>query len=129
MGAPEGHALLSRLAQILKVSASTQSQALNAVAFPCHQVPQRELGEIDEPSRARRPKNLPVVFLPAEVQKAPSNLTGTEYLLASLLYGSGLRLSECVSLRIKDLDGQTIMNHTHVLAKGGLAIRSPLDEL
>ncbi len=125
------HAFQTHLAQILKVLASTQNQALNPVAFLYHQVPKREPGEIDELPRARRLKDLPVVLSPAEVQKLLSNLTRTEHLLASLLYGSGLHLSKCVSLRAKDLDldGRTTMNHTHVLAKGVLAIRSPLHEL
>jgi site-specific recombinase XerD len=104
MGAPEVHVFLSHLAQILKVSASTQNQALNAIAFLYHQVLQREMGEIGELPRAKRAKHLPVVFSPDEVRKVLCNLTGTENLMASLLYGSGLRLTECISLRVKDLD-------------------------
>jgi integron integrase len=104
MAAPEVHAFLSHLAQTLRVSASTQNQALNAIAFLYHQVLHREIGEINELPRARRPKHLPVVFSPDEVRKVLSNLAGTEHLMASLLYGSGLRLTECFSLRVKDLD-------------------------
>ena len=113
MRAPEVHMFLSHLAQTLKVSASTQNQALNAVAFLYHQVLQRELGEIGELPRARRPKTLPVVFFSAEVRKVLSNLTGTEYLMASLLYGSGLRLTEGISLRVKDIDfeGRLVVVH------------------
>jgi len=104
MGAPEVHAFLSHLAQVLKVSASTQNQALNAIAFLYHQVLRRDLGEIRTFPRAKRPKHLPVVFSASEIHKVLANLTGTEHLMASLLYGSGLRLTECVSLRVKDID-------------------------
>ena len=104
MGAPEVHSFLSHLALSLKVSASTQNQALNAIAFLYHQVLQRELGELDQIPRAKRPKRLPVVFSPTEVRQVLSTMSGTEHLMASILYGTGLRLSECVSLRIKDLD-------------------------
>jgi integron integrase len=104
MGAHDVHAFLAYLAQSLNVSASTQNQALNAIAFLYHQVLQLDLGEIGNIPRAKRPKRLPVVFSPAEIQKVLSTMSGTELLMASLLYGTGLRLSECVSLRIKDLD-------------------------
>lgn len=104
LGPPEIHHFLSYLAQELKVSASTQNQALNAIAFLYNQVLQREMGEINTFPRAKRPKHLPVVFSPAEVQKILANLSGTEHLMTSLLYGSGLRLTECVSLRVKDVD-------------------------
>jgi site-specific recombinase XerD len=104
MSAPEIHAFLSHLAQSLKVSASTQNQALKAIAFLYHQVLHREIGEINEFPRAKRPKHLPVVFSPDEVRKVLSHLAGSEHLMASLLYGAGLRLTECTSLRIKDLD-------------------------
>ena len=104
MGAPEVHLFLSHLAQVLKVSASTQNQALNAIAFLYHQVLGLKLGALETFPRAKRPKHLPVVFSPAEVQKVLGNLTGTDHLMASLLYGSGLRLTECTSLRVKDLD-------------------------
>ena len=96
MGAPDVRVFLSHLATSLKVSASTQNQALNALAFLYHQVLQRELGEIGEIPRTKRPKNLPVVFPPAEVRNVLNNLTGTQHLMASLLYGSGLRLTECI---------------------------------
>ena len=104
MGAPEVHAFLSHLAQELNVSASTQNQALNAVAFLYHQVLGQEIGKIDEIPRARKPKRLPVVFAAGEVRNVLSHLSGLEHLMASLLYGSGLRLTECTSLRVKDID-------------------------
>jgi integron integrase len=104
MGAPELRAFLTHLAIDLKVSASTQNQALNAIAFLYQNVLRRPLGELGSIPRARRPKRLPVVLSHQEVQKVLANLSGTELLMASLLYGCGLRLSECVSLRIKDVD-------------------------
>jgi integron integrase len=104
MGAHEVHAFLAYLAQSLNVSASTQNQALNAIAFLYRQVLQLDLGEIGNIPRAKRPKRLPVVFSPAEIRQVLATMSGTELLMASLLYGTGLRLTECVSLRVKDLD-------------------------
>ena len=104
MGAPEIHAFLAHLAQSLNVSASTQNQALNAIAFLYRQVLQLDFGEIGDIPRAKRPKRLPVIFSPAEVRLVLSHLHGTELLMASILYGAGLRLTECTSLRVKDLD-------------------------
>jgi integron integrase len=104
MGTPQIHTFLSYLAQELGVSASTQNQALNAIAFLYQQVLQRTMGDIGTLPRAKRPKHIPVVFSPSEVQKILSKLAGTELLMTSLLYGSGLRLTECVSLRVKDID-------------------------
>lgn len=107
MGAADVHLFLSHLAQVLKVSASTQNQALNAIAFLYHQVLGQELGEIGEIPRARRPKRLPVVFSSAEVMSLLEHLSGPEHLMAGLLFGSGLRLTECTSLRVKDFDFST----------------------
>ncbi len=70
MGAPQIHNFLSHLAQDLKVSASTQNQALNAIAFLYHQVLQRNMGEIDAIPRAKRPKHLPVVFSPLRCRRS-----------------------------------------------------------
>ncbi|MBK7258698.1 MAG: integron integrase [Ignavibacteriae bacterium] len=104
MGAPEVYTFLAYLAQSLNVSASTQNQALNAIAFLYQQVLQLDLGEIGEIPRAKRPKRLPVVFSRAEAKLVLTHLHGTELLMASILYGTGLRLTECTTLRIKDLD-------------------------
>lgn len=104
MGANEVHAFLSYLTEKLTVSASTQNQALNAIAFLYHRVLNRDLGEIAELPRAKRPKRLPVVFSHDEARRVLSLLSGVESLMARLLYGSGLRLKECVSLRVHDLD-------------------------
>jgi integron integrase len=100
------------------VSASTQNQALNAIVFLYRQVLQRELGWLENVERAKRPVKLPVVFTRAEVKAVLNQLDGTKWLMASLLYGCGLRLMEAVRLRVKDLDfaqRQVIVRH----GKGG----------
>jgi integron integrase len=103
MGATEVQSFLSDLAVQRRVSASTQNQALNALVFLYKQVLKKELGVIDA-VRARRPKRLPVVLTQEEVQKILSLLSGVNHLIVSLLYGSGLRLMECLRLRVKDID-------------------------
>jgi integron integrase len=104
MGAPEIHEFLSYLAQERDVSASTQNQALNAIAFLYSRVLDRDFGEIGDFPRAKRPKRLPVVFSNDEVRAILNQLDEIERLMISFLYGSGLRLLECVSLRVKDVD-------------------------
>jgi len=103
MGAPEVQAFLNYLAVDQHVSASTQNQALNALVFLYKHVIKKELGTIDA-IRAQRPKRLPVVLTREENQKILSLLSGGNHLMASMLYGSGLRLMECLRLRIKDID-------------------------
>ncbi len=103
MGTSEVRAFLSHLAQQEHVSASTQNQALNALVFLYKQVIQKEPGSIDA-VRARRPKRLPVVLTRSEVEKILAFLSGTPAIMATLLYGSGLRLMECHRLRVKDID-------------------------
>ncbi len=103
MGAPEIRAFLAHLAQERNVSASTQNQALSAILFLYREVLQKELEPI-LPSIAQRPERLPTVLTPAEVRRVFDHLGGTHRLMAQLLYGSGLRLMECVRLRIKDID-------------------------
>jgi len=103
MGTADVQAFLNFLAVELHVSASTQNQALNALVFLYKHVLKKELGVIDA-IRARRPKHLPVVLTREEVQKVLFLLPETQRLMASLLYGSGLRLMECHRLRVKDID-------------------------
>ena len=103
MGTPEVQAFLNYLAVDQHVSASTQNQALNAPVFLYKHVLKKELGKIDA-IRARKSKHLPVVLTRKETQKVLSLLSETQRLMASLLYGSGLRLMECHRLRIKDID-------------------------
>ncbi len=108
MGPAEVHRFLSYLTQSRNVAASTQNQALNAIAFLYQQVLGRDLGEIGQLPRAKTPKRLPVVFSRDEISRVLNALPQPERLMASLLYGSGLRLTECVSLRIKDIDFQAL---------------------
>jgi integron integrase len=95
---------LTHLAVDLKVAASTQNQALSAILFLYREVLHKELEGPIEAIRARRPKRLPTVLTREEVSRLMSCLSGTYKLMAKLLYGSGLRLMECVRLRVKDLD-------------------------
>ncbi len=103
MRAGEVQSLLSYLAVSRRVSASTQNQALNALVFLYKHVLKMELGDIDA-VRAWRPKRLPVVLTRDEVQRVLSLLSGVNHLVVSMLYGSGLRLVECLRLRVKDID-------------------------
>lgn len=106
MGTAEIEAFLSHLATRQNVAASTQNQALNALVFLYRHVLDRDIGDLDGLIRAKRPYRLPVVFTRDEVQRVLASLDGVHRLMASLLYGSGLRLMECLRLRIKDLDFQ-----------------------
>jgi integron integrase len=95
---------LEYLAVERQVTASTQNQALNALVFFYREVLQKPIGEIDEFARAKRPRRLPEVMTRDEVRALLSNMTGTTGLMAGLMYGSGMRLMECVRLRVKDID-------------------------
>ena len=95
---------LSHLALDRHVAASTQNQALSALLFLYAYVLERPLGEVGEVVRAQRPKRLPVVMTRAEVHAVLAHLHGVHRLVASLLYGSGLRLLEGLRLRVKDVD-------------------------
>jgi integron integrase len=104
LGAPEVKAYLTRLAVRQKVSASTQNQALAALLFLYRHVIGHELGDLGEVIRARKPVRLPVVMTREEVKAVLANLTGAKWLMASIMYGAGLRLMECLRLRVQDLD-------------------------
>jgi len=104
MAEPEINAFLTHLAVKEKVSASTQNQALCALLFLYRHVIGREVGELGEVIRARKPKRLPVVMTQDEVKAVLSNLSGDKWLMASLMYGAGLRLMECLQLRVQDID-------------------------
>jgi len=97
---------LSSLAVKGQVAASTQNQALNALLFLYKEVLRRELGFIGETVRVKRPAKLPVVLSRAEVRAVLEHLPGQYRLMGQLLYGSGLRLLECLRLRVKDVDLQ-----------------------
>lgn len=105
MGAKEVEAFLSHLAVARNVSASTQNQAKSALLFLYKEVLAMELPWLDNVTQAKVPKRIPVVLTQQEVQVVLSRLdSGTVWLVASLLYGSGLRLMECLRLRVKDVD-------------------------
>lgn len=115
MGEPEINAFLTHLAVKEKVSASTQNQALSALLFLYRHVLSREVGDLGEVIRARKPKRLPVVMTRDEVKSVLANLTGDKWLMASLMYGAGLRLMECLRLRVQDID----FSRSEILVRDG----------
>ncbi|MFA8343472.1 MAG: integron integrase [Rhodothermaceae bacterium] len=104
LGAREIRNFLSHLVEDKNVAASTQKQALNAISFLYKKVLNIEIGSIGEIEKPKGYKKLPVVFTHSEAILVIHNLKNETRLIASLLYGAGLRLSECISLRIKDID-------------------------
>jgi len=104
LGSAEIEMFLSHLAVDRTVAASTQNQALSALLFLYREVLKVELEYPIDSIRAKRPKRLPTVMTKEEVQKVIGRMTGKNQLMAKLLYGSGLRLMECMRLRVKDLD-------------------------
>lgn len=104
MGSPEVEAFLTSLAVRGQVAASTQNQALAALLFLYRQVLEQRLPWMEDIQRAKRPQRLPVVLTREEVGAMLDQLSGAPWLMASLLYGSGLRLMECLRLRAKDVD-------------------------
>lgn len=104
MEARDVEAFLTHLAVAGKVSASTQNQAKSALLFLYREVLEIKLPWLDNVTQAKAPKRLPVVLTISEVQAVLSRLTGTHALIASLLYGGGMRLMEAVRLRVKDVD-------------------------
>lgn len=103
MGAVEVVEFLSHLAVDRHVTASTQNQALSALLFLYREVLGRQLEGLGNAVRARAPRRLPAVMTREEVRAVLSQLSGEHALIAGLLYGSGLRLLECLRLRVKDL--------------------------
>src|SRR5207302_3310177 len=104
MGEEEVARFLTHLARDMNVAASTQNQALSALLFLYKEVLKHEIGWLEKVERAKKPPKLPVVLSRAEVKQVFVHLHGTPKLMAGLLYGSGMRLMECVRLRIKDVD-------------------------
>ena len=104
MGEAEVAAFLSQLANVGRVAASTQNQALGALLYLYKAVLDRPLAEVRGIAPARRPDRLPVVLDRDEVRAVLARLDGIKWLMASLLYGSGLRLMECLRLRVKDVE-------------------------
>jgi integron integrase len=95
---------LTHLAVERRVSASTQSQALNAIVFVYRHALNKEIEDTIDAVRAKRKRRLPVVLTVREVEQILDTMSGVYRLMAMLIYGCGLRLTECVSLRIKDID-------------------------
>ena len=104
MGAPEVAAFLSHLAVEGRVAAATQNQALAALLFLYKEVLAEPLPWLDDVVRAKRPVRKPTVLTAEEAMGLLAHLRGPKWLMASLLYGAGLRLRECLNLRVKDLD-------------------------
>ena len=125
MGAVEVERFLTDLAVKGQVSASTQNQALSALLFLYREVLRIELPWMNDIRRAKKPDRLPQVLSRDEVALVLDNLSGVTWLMASLLYGSGLRLMECIRLRVQDVDlirREILVRH----GKGGKDRRSVL---
>lgn len=101
---PEIAAFLTWLGTTRRVSASTQNQPLSALLFLYRRVLRIEIGAIEQVPRARLPHRVPVVLSREEVDLVFKHLQGTMWIVVALLYGAGLRLQECVALRVKDID-------------------------
>ncbi|OGA45421.1 MAG: hypothetical protein A3G25_17975 [Betaproteobacteria bacterium RIFCSPLOWO2_12_FULL_63_13] len=115
LGESEVTAFLNHLAAERSVAASTQNQALSVLLFLYKEVLGRKLAWLDGLQRASRPPRLPTVLTRAEVERLLAGLSGTRWLLASLLYGAGLRVGECLRLRVKDAD----LDYRQILVRDG----------
>lgn len=104
LGGAEVEAFLSQLAVQGRVASSTQNQALSAILFLYREVLRIDLPWLDNVVRAKRPRKLPVVLSTAEVRDLLAAMDGRPWLVASLLYGTGMRVMECLHLRVKDVD-------------------------
>ena len=127
MGAAEVEAFLSRLATQADVAASTQNQALSALLFLYREVLQIDLPWMESVVRAKRPQRIPAVLSRAEVTRLLAMLDGQAWLMAALLYGTGMRLMECLRLRVQDVhfDRKEIVVRN---GKGGKDRRVPLPQ-
>ena len=115
MGKEEVREFLTYLAVDRCVSSSTQSQALSAILFLYREVLGIDIGWVSDIERSKKPKKIPVVLSRKEVKSVLRRMRGTTLLMASLLYGSGLRLNECMKLRVKDVD----FERQQILVLGG----------
>ncbi len=104
MGQKEIESYLNHLAIKRHVSASTQSLALNAIAFLYRQVLKIDMSYLDNFKRLKRQQTIPVVLSAREIRAIFDRMQGTARLMAELVYGTGLRIGECVTLRMKDID-------------------------
>lgn len=115
MGADEVTAFLNYLARDCEVAAATQTQALSALLFLYREVLGVGLPWLDALDRVRRPARMPTVLTREEARRLLACVRGTKWLMASLLYGAGLRLRECLKLRVKDID----FGYAQILVRGG----------
>ena len=115
LGAEEIQGFLTHLAVNLRVSASSQNQALSSLLFLYKKALGIELPWMDDIVRAKRPTRVPIVLTRAEVTRVLSCMSSKHWLMASILYGGGLRLIECLRLRIQDLD----FEYLQVTVRGG----------
>ncbi|MCI0496065.1 integron integrase [candidate division KSB1 bacterium] len=127
MGEKEINQFITHLAVKEKVSASTQNQALCAIIFLYKQVLKIDIGDLGNIIWAKKPDRVPVVFTRSEAQAVLSQLTGMNWLMGMLLYGAGLRLTECLQLRVKDIDFEYKQITVHN-AKGAKDRVTPLPE-
>ena len=104
LGKDEIRKFLNHLAVDRNVSASTQNQALQGILFLYKEIIHKDVGWVDDIQRPTKPKHIPVVFTKAEAHSIIQGMEGLPKLIAGLLYGSGLRLSEALRLRVKDID-------------------------
>ena len=123
----EGHItdFLNHLAVRKKVASSTQNQALCALVFLYRHVLKKDLPQFENLIHAKRPSKLPVVFTRDEVRDILLNLDGATWIMGQLLYGAGLRVMECVRLRIKDID----FGYRQINVRDGKGVQSPSDAL
>lgn len=104
MGEKDINSFLTHLAVKERLSASTQNQALCAIVFLYKHVLKKEPGDFGDVIWSKKAKKIPVVFTQEEIKAVLDQLSGVHWIMAMLLYGAGLRLSECLGLRIKDVD-------------------------
>ncbi len=123
MGKPEIEAFLSHLVMKRNVASSTQNQAFNAILFLYNHVLDVDMPEDINALRSKKPVRVPTVMTREETIKLIGVMRGTHQLMAKLMYGCGLRVIECVRLRVKDVD--YAMNQ--IVVRDGKGVRSPLD--
>jgi integrase len=104
MGRGEVEQFLTFLAVKRKVASSTQNQALSAILFMYKEVLGIELPWLKDVTRAKKPEKVPIVLSTREVRNVFANLDGIYWIMGNILYGAGLRLMECIRLRVKDID-------------------------
>jgi site-specific recombinase XerD len=117
---------MTHLAVDRSVAASTQNQAFNAILFLFRHVLNKPIDDISEAIRAKRKRRLPVVLTKMEINRLLEKMSGTNLLMAKIIYGCGLRLRECVNLRIKDVDFER--NAVTVYGKGDKVRETVLPE-